>query len=355
MPREYYTSPDVLRRGARAHLRAPVELRRPREPARAIRATTSSATVAGESMIIVRDRGGELRAFFNVCRHRGTRICRETSGPVLRDDPVPVPRVDVHDRRPAHRRAAHAGGRGLRQARLSAARGRGRRVGRFRVREHRPTTRSRSTSGSRRCSTGCRASGSRDLDVGHSVTYDVQANWKLVFQNYSECLHCPMIHPELSHGAAVPERRERSGRRTVPRRLHGDHAAERERDAERPRLRAAREPGAPRRRPAPRVLLLADAESHAQHPSRLRELLSAHARRGGSDDRRIGVDVPSATTKAMRHSIPPTRSGSGTSPIVRTGTSSSGASSASRRAATSPGPTRRARACPPRGIASISG
>jgi Rieske 2Fe-2S family protein len=36
------------------------------------------------------------------------------------------------------------------------------------------------------------------LEVGHSVRYEVQANWKLVFQNYSECLHCPMIHPELS-------------------------------------------------------------------------------------------------------------------------------------------------------------
>jgi Rieske 2Fe-2S family protein len=36
------------------------------------------------------------------------------------------------------------------------------------------------------------------LHVGHQVSYDVHANWKLVFQNYSECLHCPMIHPELS-------------------------------------------------------------------------------------------------------------------------------------------------------------
>ena len=27
----------------------------------------------------------------------------------------------------------------------------------------------------------------------------MHANWKLVFQNYSECLHCPMIHPELSN------------------------------------------------------------------------------------------------------------------------------------------------------------
>src|SRR3954449_13059415 len=37
-------------------------------------------TIAGESIIVLRDRGGELHAFFNVCRHRGTRLCRETSG-----------------------------------------------------------------------------------------------------------------------------------------------------------------------------------------------------------------------------------------------------------------------------------
>src|SRR2546425_1082121 len=36
--------------------------------------------VAGESIIVLRDRAGTLRAFFNVCRHRGTRLCREESG-----------------------------------------------------------------------------------------------------------------------------------------------------------------------------------------------------------------------------------------------------------------------------------
>ena len=40
------------------------------------------------------------------------------------------------------------------------------------------------------------------LRVGHKAHYEVNANWKLVFQNYSECLHCPIIHPglqKLSH------------------------------------------------------------------------------------------------------------------------------------------------------------
>ena len=36
--------------------------------------------VAGESIIITRDGGNSLRAFFNVCRHRGTRICALAEG-----------------------------------------------------------------------------------------------------------------------------------------------------------------------------------------------------------------------------------------------------------------------------------
>ena len=30
------------------------------------------------------------------------------------------------------------------------------------------------------------------------VRYDVRANWKLIFENYSECYHCPLVHPALS-------------------------------------------------------------------------------------------------------------------------------------------------------------
>jgi Rieske 2Fe-2S family protein len=29
------------------------------------------------------------------------------------------------------------------------------------------------------------------------IDYDVKANWKLLFENYSECYHCPAIHPGL--------------------------------------------------------------------------------------------------------------------------------------------------------------
>src|SRR5258708_32305359 len=36
--------------------------------------------VAAESVIIVRGEDGVLRAFANVCRHRGSRVCSEASG-----------------------------------------------------------------------------------------------------------------------------------------------------------------------------------------------------------------------------------------------------------------------------------
>ena len=29
------------------------------------------------------------------------------------------------------------------------------------------------------------------------MVYDVAANWKLIIHNYSECLHCPGVHPAL--------------------------------------------------------------------------------------------------------------------------------------------------------------
>jgi Rieske 2Fe-2S family protein len=36
-----------------------------------------------------------------------------------------------------------------------------------------------------------------ELRVGASFTYDVAANWKLLAENYNECYHCGPVHPEL--------------------------------------------------------------------------------------------------------------------------------------------------------------
>src|SRR6058998_2535843 len=36
--------------------------------------------VAGESLIVVRDKRGEIQGFYNVCRHRGTRLIESRNG-----------------------------------------------------------------------------------------------------------------------------------------------------------------------------------------------------------------------------------------------------------------------------------
>ena len=44
------------------------------------------------------------------------------------------------------------------------------------------------------------------LRSGHRIVTNVQANWKLLAENFSECYHCPPVHPELCR--VVPAYRE---------------------------------------------------------------------------------------------------------------------------------------------------
>ena len=37
-----------------------------------------------------------------------------------------------------------------------------------------------------------------DLVVGHAFSKTIQCNWKVFWENFSECLHCPGVHPTLS-------------------------------------------------------------------------------------------------------------------------------------------------------------
>lgn len=48
-----------------------------------------------------------------------------------------------------------------------------------------------------------------DLRRGAQIVYDVRANWKVLMENYNECYHCGPVHPELC--ALVPAFREQGG------------------------------------------------------------------------------------------------------------------------------------------------
>jgi Rieske 2Fe-2S family protein len=43
--------------------------------------------------------------------------------------------------------------------------------------------------------------------LGFTWTKEVKCNWKIYWENYSECLHCPNIHPELSKLVPLYQRR----------------------------------------------------------------------------------------------------------------------------------------------------
>ena len=197
MPREYYTSPEIL-----AEESEKIFARQWHCVGRASAVPRPGdwvlRTVAGESLIIVRGRDGELRALFNVCRHRGTRICREASGSFSGSIQCPYHAwTYATDGRllgaphmqevPGFSKADH----GLHTAAIAEWEG-------FVFvnvdRDARPFAEWFAPMLHRLSRFGLAS-----LKVEHSVRYDVHANWKLVFQNYSECLHCPMIHPELSN------------------------------------------------------------------------------------------------------------------------------------------------------------
>jgi Rieske 2Fe-2S family protein len=152
--------------------------------------------VAGESIIVTRDAQAVIRAFYNVCRHRGTRLCAVPEGhvegclqcpyhgwkygldgrllgaphmedPEFRHEDYPLHRVHVevwdghvflHLGRTPNPLAEYLGALPERFAP-------------WRMHE---------------------------LRMHRRIAYEVEANWKLIVLNYNECLHCPMLHPLLN-------------------------------------------------------------------------------------------------------------------------------------------------------------
>lgn len=151
-----------------------------------------------ESIILVRDKSGEIKALFNVCSHRGTQLCDEHKGnfkaksiqcpyhawtyaldgklmsaPLMEEghgfqkETCALQQAHIHiwegfvfinlDRNAAPF-----------EAQMEAL------IGKFsdwKIDE---------------------------LRIAHHIRYELNCNWKLVLQNYQECYHCPGVHPLLS-------------------------------------------------------------------------------------------------------------------------------------------------------------
>jgi Rieske 2Fe-2S family protein len=166
--------------------------------------------VADESILVVRGKDEQLRAFYNVCRHRGSRICDEESGEVrthlrcpyhawgyaLDGTLVTTPMIekDEIDRASTSLWPVHVDvWEGFVFLNLS---------------RETPQPLIESLAEHPDDPLALARVGLSQLRIGHVSTIDVQANWKIVIENYNECLHCPTVHPELV--AVIPAYRKGS-------------------------------------------------------------------------------------------------------------------------------------------------
>ncbi len=153
--------------------------------------------IGREHLLFVRDREGEVRGFYNVCRHRGTLLILEPSGSGLQSITCPYHSwnygLDGKLRGAPHMQDVSGFQReqfGLYPVRVASWGGflfanleadgpsLARELGPFFERFDRfPLA---------------------ELRLGRRQVYDVDANWKLLVENYSECYHCAPVHPQLN-------------------------------------------------------------------------------------------------------------------------------------------------------------
>ena len=195
LPARYYTAPEQFARElARIHRAMWLWAGRAEDVAKP--GDFFVREVAGASVIVVRGEDGAVRAFHNTCRHRGTLLCAEEAGS-----------LPGRIRCPYHAWTYDLAGRLVGAPHMDKVEG-------FREEDH---------------PLGAVATAEWDghvfIHLGESPlpfarhaqdlldrlrpwrmeelvrverrVYPVRANWKLIVQNYSECLHCPVAHPLL--------------------------------------------------------------------------------------------------------------------------------------------------------------
>jgi len=154
-------------------------------------------TIGTQPVLLLRDETGVLRAFYNTCRHRGSMLCNEPAGrlpakaivcpyhawtyrlngnleriPGGRPHHVPINETALY---PIALRQWQGfvyvnldnSSRGLDEQFTSNAD----------TLAHWPLA---------------------QLVVGHRLIKRIKCNWKIFWENFNECLHCPTVHPGLS-------------------------------------------------------------------------------------------------------------------------------------------------------------
>ena len=169
--------------------------------------------IAGQPILLFRDEEGTLKGVFNTCRHRGSILCRARSGTLERPiitcpyhqwvydlsgrlrstGPMrPVDGFDRADHGLLPIAVAEWGGFVFVNLNADA--------------EDFETLYGAETAYVANWPLA-------DLRIGHTYSKRLRCNWKLFWENFNECLHCPNLHPELSalvpiYGRAIMARRD---------------------------------------------------------------------------------------------------------------------------------------------------
>jgi Rieske 2Fe-2S family protein len=165
------------------------------------------APIGNQGLVVARDRERRLRAFHNTCRHRGSRLCDvprghlkggritcpyhgwtySLSGELLATPKMQLPADFRREDFPLYTAPVETWGGFL-----------------FACVAERPATTLREFLGEE--AQHVMRWPLADLVSVHREVTSLACNWKVFWENYSECYHCPGVHPELC--CVVPLYRE---------------------------------------------------------------------------------------------------------------------------------------------------
>ncbi len=166
--------------------------------------------VLGESILVVRNRENHIRAFYNVCRHRGARLCRPEAAGVSSGRIVCPYHQWTYDFDGRLLAAPHLSGEpNFDKSLFSLYPVKVHTWGGFVFLNLTPQEAKPFDEHAGGIPERISRYPLSDLRIGHRIEYEVAANWKVICENYNECYHCAGIHPELC--AIVPAFKDRGG------------------------------------------------------------------------------------------------------------------------------------------------
>ncbi|MFF6914679.1 SRPBCC family protein [Streptomyces sp. NPDC012466] len=208
LPGDHYTDPEIFRL-EQEHIFEAMWFCAARSSELSKPGAFRTVDVGRESVLLTRSRDNCVRAFFNVCRHRGAKLCTQESGEVKRAFQCPYHAwtYDLNGKLVAAPNLTKMPDVGRTEYGLASVA----------VREwlgyvwvclaENPPSFEQSVIADVVARLGDVECIERydveSLEVGRRIVYDVKANWKLIIENFMECYHCATIHPELTE--VLPE------------------------------------------------------------------------------------------------------------------------------------------------------